>query len=152
MWFWLCFVWNENVRGHDGEYSQDSDIVTVMFMSFPFSLSQSHHKVSITRSCPCPVPSGLMPVSTRSPVTTLSDKDDVTLRNPARVISPCHMSRVSRCSRGRRLVSDSLGAPGASRGPGPGVIFTQTRLSGGDAQTQSAPGSSRANIAHRCKL
>ena len=72
---------------------------------------------SITRSCPCPVPSGLMPVSTRSPVTTLSDKDDVTLRNPARVISPCHMSRVSRCSRARRLVSDSLGAPGASRDP-----------------------------------
>ena len=55
-----------------------SDIV--MVMSFPFSSSQSHNKSTITR--PCPVSPGMMPVSTRSPVTTLSDKDDVTLRNP----------------------------------------------------------------------
>ena len=52
----------------------------VMVMSFPFSSSQSHNKSAITGLCP--VSPGLMPLSTRSPVTTLSDKDDVTLRNP----------------------------------------------------------------------
>ena len=48
-------------------------------------------------------------------------------RMMSRYVTPGNLRHVSRMSRSwaRRLVS--LGAPGASRGPGPGFIFTQTR-------------------------